>query len=140
MAFLIFGEGSDLFETQKNGIFVGDTRTSEETSMRRLIKNIEQVLYREECVVIPGVGAFLRHNASASIDGGKGLIYPGHSHLSFNAALQQNDGVLVRQYMSVFSMGYKKALSLLESDIHEFREDLQRYWHTWSHSISQMIR
>lgn len=94
--------------------------------MRRLIKNIEQVLYREECVVIPGIGAFLRHDSSASMDDSKGLIYPGHTDLSFNAALQQNDGVLVRQYMSSFSMGYKKALSLLESDIREFKEELRQ--------------
>ena len=94
--------------------------------MRRLIKNIEQVLYREECVVVPEVGAFLRHDTAASIDLAKGLIYPGHTTLSFNAGLQQNDGVLVQQYMSAFSMGYKKALALLESDIREFREDLQR--------------
>lgn len=94
--------------------------------MRRLIKNIEQVLYHEECVVVPGVGAFLRHDASATIDGSKGLIYPGHTDLSFNSAIQKNDGILVQQYMSAFSMGYKRAHSLLESDIREFRESLHQ--------------
>lgn len=94
--------------------------------MRRLIKNIEQILYHEECVVVPGVGAFLRHDSSASMDESKGLIYPGHTSLTFNSALNGNDGVLVRQYMSAFSMGYKRALSLLESDIREFQEELRR--------------
>ncbi|MDD7437490.1 MAG: SPOR domain-containing protein [Bacteroidales bacterium] len=92
--------------------------------MRRLIKHIEQLLYREECVVVPGLGAFILHQETAVADEPKGLIYPGRSHISFNGALNHNDGLLVQSYSDAFSFGYKRSLSLLESDVQELRSQL----------------
>lgn len=92
--------------------------------MRRLIKHIEQLLYREECVVVPGLGAFILHQDAAVADEPKGLIYPGRSRISFNGALSQNDGLLVQSYSDAFSFGYKRSLALLESDVQELRAHL----------------
>ncbi|MDO4771635.1 hypothetical protein [Porphyromonas sp.] len=92
--------------------------------MRRLIRHIEQSLYIHECVVVPGFGAFIKHRVSSSLDEGKGLIYPGHFALSFNTAVQQNDGILVKSYSVAFAMSYKRALALLEKDIEELRTAL----------------
>lgn len=92
--------------------------------MRRLIKHIEQLLYREECVVVPGLGAFILHQLPAVADEPKGLIYPGRSRISFNSALNQNDGVLVQSYSTAFSFGYKRSLALVESDVQELRSQL----------------
>ena len=93
--------------------------------MRRLIRHIEQALYTNECVVVPGFGAFIKHRVSSSLDEGKGLIYPGHFALSFNSAVQQNDGVLVGSYSEAFAMSYKRALALLEKDVEELRAGLR---------------
>lgn len=93
--------------------------------MRRLIRHIEQALYTHECVVVPGFGAFIKHRVSSSLDEGKGLIYPGHFALSFNSAVQQNDGVLVGSYSEAFAMSYKRALALLEKDVEELRAGLR---------------
>lgn len=93
--------------------------------MRRLIRHIEQALYTHECVVVPGFGAFIKHRVSSSLDEGKGLIYPGHFSLSFNSAVQQNDGILVGSYSEAFAMSYKRALALLEKDIEELRTGLR---------------
>lgn len=93
--------------------------------MRRLIRHIEQALYTHECVVVPGFGAFIKHRVSSSLDEGKGLIFPGHFALSFNSAVQQNDGILVGSYSDAFAMSYKRALALLEKDVEELRASLR---------------
>lgn len=87
--------------------------------MRRLIRHIEQALYKHECVVLPGFGAFIKHRVPSALDESKGLIYPGCCALSFNSAVQQNDGILVGSYVEAFAMSYKRALSLLEKDVEE---------------------
>ena len=95
--------------------------------MKRVVKHIEQLLYQEECVVVPGLGAFIRHHQSATTDLSKGLIYPGRSEVTFNAALSQSDGLLVQSYSKAFSFGYKKALALLESDVQELKASLAEF-------------
>ncbi|MDY3119860.1 hypothetical protein [Porphyromonas somerae] len=92
--------------------------------MRRLTRQIEQLLYTEECVVVPGIGGFLVHHEPAVADEQKGLIYPGHCRISFNAALKDNDGVLVKSYSDAFSFGYRRSLSIMEKDIEELRAQL----------------
>ena len=92
--------------------------------MRRLTRQIEQLLYTEECVVVPGIGAFLVHHEPAVVDEQKGLIYPGRCRISFNAALKDNDGVLVKSYSDAFSFGYRRSLSIMEKDIEELRSQL----------------
>lgn len=94
--------------------------------IRRLTKHLEQALYIQECVLVPGVGAFLRHNAPASMDLSKGLIYPGHCSLSFNTAIQQSDGYLANRYAMAYGMSYRRATALLEGDVKDLREALKK--------------
>ncbi len=93
--------------------------------MRRLIRHIEQSLYKHECVIVPGLGAFIKHRVSSMIDEAKGLIYPGKSVLSFNSAIVRSDGVLVESYREAFAMNYKRALALLEKDVEELTNALR---------------
>ncbi|MDO5035330.1 MAG: SPOR domain-containing protein [Porphyromonas sp.] len=93
--------------------------------MKRLIKHIEQLLYKEECVTIPGLGAFIRHDRSAVLDESRGLILPGKCDLSFNGQLSQNDGLVVQSYSQAYSFGYKRALALVESDVEELLSALR---------------
>lgn len=93
--------------------------------MRRIIRHIELCLYRHECVIVPGFGAFIRHDQSSSLDQSKGLIYPGYSVLSFNPSLRRDDGILVDSYRCAFSLNYKRALSMIEQDVEELNCDLR---------------
>lgn len=93
--------------------------------MKRITRYIEQSLYRHECVVVPGLGAFIRHEESATLDPTKGLIFPGRSEISFNAALRTDDGILVDAYRRAFSLNYKRALSMIQGDVAELYHDLQ---------------
>ena len=52
---------------------------------------ISDLLYRYECVIIPGFGAFLTRNQSAWIDEASNTFYPPSKVISFNRQLQANE-------------------------------------------------
>lgn len=71
---------------------------------------IADLLYRYECVIIPGFGAFLTRNQSAQIDENTSTFYPPSKVLSFNRQLQVNDGLLANYVASVEKCSYETAL------------------------------
>lgn len=72
---------------------------------------IADLLYRYECVIIPGFGAFLTRNQSARIDESTNTFYPPSKVLSFNKQLQVNDGLLANYIASVEKCSYETALN-----------------------------
>ena len=44
----------------------------------QLEKHISELLYRYECVTVPGFGAFLTHYKSARLDVSQHAFYPPH--------------------------------------------------------------
>lgn len=60
----------------------------------QLERYICDLLYRYECVIIPGFGAFLTQFQSAQIDEDTRGFYPPKKKLSFNAQLVDTDGLL----------------------------------------------
>ena len=71
---------------------------------------IKDLLYRYECVIVPGFGAFLTQYRSAKIDDSTHTFYPPGKTLSFNRQLQTNDGLLANYVASVESTSYEAAL------------------------------
>lgn len=60
-------------------------------------KNITELLYRHNCVIIPGFGAFVGNYAEAKIDERRGLIYPPSKDIIFNKNIVRNDGLLINK-------------------------------------------
>lgn len=71
---------------------------------------ISDLLYRYECVIIPGFGAFLTRYRPASIDKNSNTFNPPSKVLSFNRQLQVNDGLLANYVASVEKCSYETAL------------------------------
>ena len=92
---------------------------------KRVIKQIEELLYRNEYVVVPGLGAFLRHIHPSEVDEAKGLIYPPKHSLSFNASLSQSDGILQHSYVQKYGISQKKAESLIREDVKDLLQTLR---------------
>ena len=84
---------------------------------KRVIRQIEELLYKNEFVVVPGLGAFLRHSSPAEVDEVKGLIYPPKNSLSFNGSLSRSDGMLLQSYVLRYGISTKKAESLIREDV-----------------------
>lgn len=71
---------------------------------------IADLLYRYECVIIPGFGAFLTQYRPASIDKDSSTFHPPSKVLSFNRQLQVNDGLLANYVASAEKCSYETAL------------------------------
>jgi nucleoid DNA-binding protein len=81
----------------------------------RLANYINDLLYRYECVIIPGFGAFLTQYQSARIDDSVHTFYPPGKTVSFNRQLQANDGLLANYVASVENCGYEAALQQIRN-------------------------
>ncbi|WP_308425246.1 SPOR domain-containing protein [Ulvibacter litoralis] len=76
---------------------------------------INDLLYRYECVIIPGFGAFLTQYRSAKIDETSHTFYPPGKVVTFNRQLQTNDGLLANYVASVENCSYESALQNIRS-------------------------
>ncbi|MCB0457024.1 MAG: SPOR domain-containing protein [Flavobacteriaceae bacterium] len=80
----------------------------------QLATYIKDLLYRYECVIIPGFGAFLTQYRAAQIDDNH-TFYPPGKTLSFNRQLQTNDGILAHYVASVEACSYEVALQRIRN-------------------------
>ena len=81
----------------------------------QLATYINDLLYRYECVIIPGFGAFLTQYHSAQIDTKTNTFFPPGKTLLFNRQLQTNDGLLANYVASVESCSYELALQKIRN-------------------------
>ncbi|WP_265199841.1 SPOR domain-containing protein [Aureitalea sp. L0-47] len=76
---------------------------------------IKDLLYRYECVIVPGFGAFLTNFRSATIDKDTHTFHPPAKLVSFNRQLQTNDGLLANYIAAADSCSYETALQRIRS-------------------------
>lgn len=87
---------------------------------------ISNLLYRYECVILPGLGAFITQTKPAHIDSKTHTLYPPSKTLSFNRHLQTNDGLLANHIAGVENISYETALSALRGQIKTYKTALER--------------
>jgi hypothetical protein len=92
----------------------------------QLSQYISELLYRYECVVVPGLGAFLTHKVSAEIDAQAQVFSPPKKRLSFNEQLQQNDGVLANHIATSEKVSYENALAKIAKQVAEIQQSLKQ--------------
>ena len=71
---------------------------------------IQELLYRYNCVVVPGFGAFLTQVKSAFIQKSTNTFYPPSKEISFNEQLGSNDGLLVSYMANAENRSYEAML------------------------------
>jgi nucleoid DNA-binding protein len=81
----------------------------------QLATYIRDLLYRYECVIIPGFGAFLTQYQSAKIDVTTNTFTPPGKAVMFNRQLQTNDGILANYVASVENCSYTLALQKIRT-------------------------
>lgn len=92
----------------------------------QLTTYITDLLYRYECVIIPGFGAFLTRYKSAFIEAETDTFHPPSKVISFNRQLQTNDGLLANYIASVDKCSYEIALSKIRKYTARFASDLSK--------------
>jgi hypothetical protein len=93
--------------------------------MMQLSQYISTLLYRYECIIVPGLGAFLTHKVSAEIDTQAQVFSPPKKRLSFNEQLQSNDGVLANYIATSEKVSYENALSKIAKQVAEVQQSLK---------------
>jgi hypothetical protein len=85
---------------------------------------ISDLLYRYECVIVPGFGAFLTQAVSAKVEENTNAFYPPKKVLSFNEQLQQNDGLLANYIADVEKTPYEAAVRKIDKKIKSLKSYL----------------
>ena len=89
-----------------------------------LFKDIIELLHKNDCVIVPGFGAFVLKSKAASIKGNE--FVPPAKHVSFNSMLKENDGLLVKYISEIRKISYKKALIVLEDEVISLNKKLSK--------------
>ena len=87
-------------------------------------KYVKDLLYRYDCVVLPNLGAFITRNVSAKIDESNNVIYPPSKHISFNAKIIENDGLLANHIAIVENISREKAVKKIDKKILSYNKTL----------------
>jgi|GEM_PF-1527409 len=86
--------------------------------------HIGNLVLEHECVIIPGLGAFLTNFHSSEIHPEQHSILPPSRKLVFNAQLNTNDGLLAHYLAQRLSVSYKTSLQLLGLFVTYCKRDL----------------
>jgi CCDC81-like prokaryotic HU domain 2/CCDC81-like prokaryotic HU domain 1/SPOR domain len=86
---------------------------------------IAALLYRYQCVTVPGFGAFLTETQSAKIIQNTNLFLPPKKIISFNAYLKNNDGLLANHVAQYEKISYEKAVEWIENQVSDWKKSLQ---------------
>ncbi len=82
---------------------------------------ILDLLYRNDCVIVPGLGAFLTRRISSSFDEQKGLMLPPRKEVAFNPDLRHTDGLLAD---ALTARGEAEDYSAAQAKIDDFVADV----------------
>ena len=90
-----------------------------------IFKEIQDLLYNNDCVIIPEFGAFILKSHSAYIQNNN--FYPPKKSISFNSMLNENDGLLVKYISTNRNISYKKALKIITDEAQSLNKKLSRF-------------
>jgi nucleoid DNA-binding protein len=86
---------------------------------------ISQLLYRYQCVTIPGFGAFLTEFQSAQLDESSHSFYPPKKMISFNPFIKNNDGLLANHLAEAEKIPYEIAVNTIQNEVSHWKTKIQ---------------
>ena len=82
-----------------------------------MILHIEYLLQFHECVILPGIGAFVTEYVPSRLDPDSGIITPPSKIISLNQAIRHDDGMLATSIARKEKIKFEEARSLLYKEI-----------------------
>ena len=86
---------------------------------------IAQLLYRYQCVTVPGFGAFLTEIQSAKRNESSNSFSPPKKVIAFNANLKNNDGLLANHIALAEKTSYDYAVSAIQYEVFNWKKALE---------------
>jgi hypothetical protein len=74
-------------------------------------RHITELLYHHECVIVPGLGGFIKAYKPAKIIHATHEFFPPSATIAFNAGLSANDGILADRLATSTGCSYREALA-----------------------------
>ena len=90
----------------------------------KIEKYIAQLLYRYQCVAVPGFGAFITNISSAEVNTFTYTFSPPRKNISFNSHLKNNDGLLANHIATSEKIDYEAAVSVIENAVENWMQKL----------------
>lgn len=89
--------------------------------------HISQLLYRFQCVTVPGFGAFLAETIPAKINENNQNFYPPKKVISFNSYLKNNDGLLANHIAVSEKISYDQAVLMIDNEVYLWKNELENH-------------
>ena len=86
---------------------------------------LAQLLYRYQCVTVPGFGAFLTEIQSAKLNESTNSFSPPKKMIAFNANLKNNDGLLASHIALAEKTSYEYAVSAIQYEVFNWKKALE---------------
>ncbi len=84
-------------------------------------KHISALLYRYQCVTVPGFGAFITETVSARFNETSQTFVPPKKTILFNSLLQQNDGLLANHIALEENISFNQAVALIYEQVNSWK-------------------
>ncbi|PHX62121.1 MAG: sporulation protein [Flavobacteriales bacterium] len=105
----------------------------------KIEKYISELLYRYQCVGVPGFGAFLCEWQSAQVIVGQSSFAPPKKVISFNSNIKNNDGLLANHIALQEKISYEKALNRIQTQVVFWLEKLENKEHLVLENIGEIF-
>ncbi len=89
---------------------------------KRIDHYISELLYTNDCVIIPGFGGFVGNPISATLDEENQILYPPSKQILFNKNLTTNDGLLIHHIANQEGLTQKEITKKIE----KFKEEISQ--------------
>ncbi len=93
--------------------------------MENLALHIEYLLLRHDCVIVPGLGAYINMREEANYDTESGIWRPMKSEVVFNADIRNDDGLLANSVARKYKISFREARELIEKEVDSLKESLK---------------
>ncbi|HOS48340.1 MAG TPA: SPOR domain-containing protein [Bacteroidia bacterium] len=80
----------------------------------RIDHYISELLYTNDCVIIPGLGGFVANTRSAFLNPAQHTFSPPTKKIAFNASLRVNDGLLAHYVSRNGGVSYQEAVNAIQ--------------------------
>jgi cell division septation protein DedD len=87
---------------------------------------IKDLLYTNDCVVLPGLGGFIAKYKGATLNSNLHTIYPPQKNIGFNTQIKENDGLLVSALCALNNCSYAEGKIELDAWVKEQSNTLIR--------------
>ena len=91
---------------------------------KQLNKQIIDLLFEHDCVIIPGFGGFVAQYSAASFEEKNQTFTPPSKSILFNKNLINNDGLLAHKYVSSYQLTYDEAVASIQEEVEIIKKNL----------------